>query len=120
MAQNKTTSLANILFQSHVFLTSSFPIKNIFFGGQRGIKPASSKYTMDSSDIPILDPPAGVSSNFIDPVSNASVYLATSAVFLALMLVLVVMRMWVKLVVLQAPSLDDGKLFLFYGDVLTC
>lgn len=75
---------------------------------------------MDNSHIPLFDPPAGVSSNFIDPVSNASVYLATSAVFLALMLVLVVMRMWVKLVVLQAPSLDDGKLFLFYEDVLIC
>ena len=75
---------------------------------------------MDYSGIPIVDPPAGVSSNFIDPASNASVYLATSAVFLGLMLVFVAMRMWVKLVVLQAPSLDDGKLFLSYGDVLIC
>lgn len=75
---------------------------------------------MDYSDIPWLNPPAGVSSNFIDPVSHANVYLTTSAVFLALMFVLVVMRMWVKLVVLQAPSLDDGKLLILYRDVLTC
>lgn len=75
---------------------------------------------MDYSNIPIFDPPAGATSNFIDPESHASAFLATSALFLALMLILVVMRMWAKLVVLGAPSWDDGKLLVFCGDVLTC
>lgn len=74
--------------------------------------------TMDYSRVPIVDPPAGVSSNFIDPQSRAPIFVALGGSFLALMLIVVFMRLWVKLVVLRASSWEDGELFPFHGDVI--
>lgn len=42
---------------------------------------------MDDPDISLVNPPAGVSSNFIGPELKARVFMVTSDVFLALMLV---------------------------------
>jgi hypothetical protein len=63
-------------------------------------------------DFPALPPPAGVQSNFIDPPSQATALICLNAIFLALMLIVVTVRMYVKGRVLHNLGWDDCEPFI--------
>lgn len=56
---------------------------------------------------PLMAPPAGTQSNFVNPVSNADVVRITTYVFLPIMLVFVVMRMMARFVITRSAGADD-------------
>ena len=62
------------------------------------------------AQIPAMQPPAGVTSNFIDPPSHNTAIIALNTVFLALMLPVVSIRLYVKAHILHTMGWDDGKL----------
>ena len=62
------------------------------------------------SQIPAGKPPAGVKPNLIDPDSLGGAIVTVNAVFLALMLIFVTLRIYTKAVLLQTLWWDDCKL----------
>lgn len=61
------------------------------------------------SQIPALKPPPGVKPNFVDPVSLAPAIIAVNVVFLVLMLIALVMRLYTKGILLRNLWWDDRK-----------
>lgn len=60
-------------------------------------------------DIPLLDPPPGVKSNFKDPESWAYESIATTAVCFSLMLPFFVLRIYARAVITRSLGWDDCK-----------
>ncbi|MCJ1432718.1 hypothetical protein MMC27_002075 [Xylographa pallens] len=67
----------------------------------------SSKLDGFLDSIPALAPPAGTESNFIDPQTAASSLIAVNAIFLPLMLIAVVIRIYAKSCIVHAMGWDD-------------
>lgn len=61
------------------------------------------------SEIPAGKPPAGVEPNFVDPNSLANAIITVNAVFLALMLIFITLRIYTKAMLLHALWWDDCK-----------
>lgn len=61
------------------------------------------------SEIPAGKPPAGVKPNFVDPKSLANAIITVNAVFLALMLIFLTLRIYTKAVLLHNLWWDDCK-----------
>lgn len=59
------------------------------------------------SEIPSLQPPPGVTPNFIDPPTIAPALIVVNGVFLALMLVAVSIRIYCKGILLRSLGWDD-------------
>ncbi|KAL9596411.1 MAG: hypothetical protein Q9179_004623 [Wetmoreana sp. 5 TL-2023] len=66
------------------------------------------------ADFPMLPPPPGRTSNFVDPESQANVVLSVCSVALALMVVFGSLRIYVRLSVAHTFSKDDSFVVLFY------
>ena len=60
-------------------------------------------------DIPLLDPPSGVKSNFKDPESWAYESIATTAVCFSLMLPFFVLRIYARAFITRSLGWDDCK-----------
>jgi hypothetical protein len=58
---------------------------------------------------PIMLPPQGIKSNFIDPPSRAETQIVVSSVVLAFVLPFVINRIYVKLLVQKRVTWDDGE-----------
>lgn len=63
---------------------------------------------LDLSQIPAAQPPDGVSSNFVDPPSLGLVYLAVIYLFIPLMFIFVVVRLYVRMKMIYKLGADDG------------
>ena len=61
------------------------------------------------SEIPAGKPPAGVKPNLVDPNSLAHAIISVNAVFLALMLIFITLRIYTKSMLLHALWWDDCK-----------
>ena len=59
------------------------------------------------SEIPALQPPPGVTPNFVNPPTIAPALVTVNAVFLALMIVAVSIRIFSKGVLLRSLGWDD-------------
>lgn len=66
---------------------------------------------VDLSKIPLMQPPPGVTSNFINPPSLANVIIAVQAVFLTLMLGLVILRIYTRAYLTRSLGWDDCEHF---------
>jgi hypothetical protein len=62
------------------------------------------------AQVPAMQPPVGTTSNFIDPPSRNAAIIALNSVFLALMVPMVSIRLYVKAHVLHKIWWDDCKL----------
>ena len=61
------------------------------------------------ANIPALAPPAGVLSNFNNPVSLAPSLVAVNAIFLSLMVIAVTIRIYSRRFIVHALGWDDCK-----------
>jgi len=61
-------------------------------------------------NIPVLNPPPGTTSNFVNPKTVAPGLIAINAVFVPLMLISVAIRVYVKGFIVRAIGWDDCKL----------
>ena len=61
------------------------------------------------SEIPAGKPPIGVEPNFVDPKSLANAIVTVNAVFLALMLIFITLRVYTKAMLLHSLWWDDCK-----------
>ena len=66
--------------------------------------------TPDLRHVPWLPPPPGRLSNFQYPESRASAFIIVLSIFLAVVIVFVVLRLYVRLRVLRSPWWDDGEM----------
>ena len=66
---------------------------------------------MDLEHTPALASPPGVLPNFISPESQANIFVTTSSVFLAVMLLIFVMRMYANVWVKHKFRADDGRYY---------
>ena len=69
------------------------------------------------SEIPALQPPPGVKSNFVDPPSYANALIAVNAVFLAFMLIALTIRIFTKSILLHSLGWDDCKSPLHFIEI---
>lgn len=60
-------------------------------------------------NIPVINPPPGTTSNFVNPKTVAPGLIAINAVFVPLMLISVAIRVYVKGSILRAIGWDDCK-----------
>lgn len=58
-------------------------------------------------DFPAALPPDGVTANFVDPESRASVLIGVGAFFVAIMVVFVLARLYTKAFIIRKGSWDD-------------
>ena len=65
---------------------------------------------IDYAHVPVVPPPPGVTSNFVNPESRAKYYVAIIATCLPLMLPIVVMRLYLRLWNSRSFAVDDGQL----------
>ena len=75
---------------------------------------------MDPANTPALDPPPGVKPNFIDPVSQANIFIITSSIFLALMVTIFSLRLYVNLWIKRSFGADDGRYQMPATKVFRC
>ena len=66
---------------------------------------------MDPAHIPLLPPPAGVISNFVNPVSQAKAIKAVSIICMVFVSVTFAMRMYARLWIKRTFQKDDCKTF---------
>ena len=59
--------------------------------------------------IPAGKPPPGVTSNFVDPAYDGARFIAISAVFLGLAVIVVVLRAYTRVVIQRSFAADDCK-----------
>ena len=59
--------------------------------------------------VPILPPPAGVTSNFINPQSQALMVIVTSVLCLVLIILISLLRFYTNLWIKKSLKADDGK-----------
>ena len=59
------------------------------------------------SQIPTLEPPPGVTPNFVNPHSLATTLIAVNGVFVALMLIALSIRIYTKGMILRSLGWDD-------------
>ena len=68
-------------------------------------------------DFPAMPPPTGVESNFDNPPSLALDIIVVNAVFLSLMAIAVGIRLYVRLLIANAPGWDDCELVAKQADM---
>ncbi len=68
---------------------------------------------MSEQNQPLLPPPAGVQSNFVDPPSRASITVWSNAVGLSLMLSCVMIRLYVRGRIMRSLWWDDCEYITF-------
>lgn len=61
-------------------------------------------------DYPVVPPPPGVFSNFVDPESRSSLVIAITSICAAITWVVVTARLYVKLRITKTFGWDDGEL----------
>ena len=66
----------------------------------------------DLSKIPALDPPPGITSNFLDPVNRANITVIPCAGIVAVMILFVFLRMYTKIYITHSTGWDDCKITL--------
>jgi hypothetical protein len=64
---------------------------------------------VDLTKIPALDPPPGVTPDFVDPATRANLTLVSCAGIVAVMILFVMLRMYTKIYVIQTTGWDDCK-----------
>ena len=64
-------------------------------------------------DFPALQPPPGVKSNFIDPPSLVPSAIVVESIFLPLMILAVLTRLFVRARITKELGWDDCKIFFF-------
>lgn len=62
------------------------------------------------ANIPVLPPPVGVLSNFVNPKNLAPSLIAVNATFLPLMIIAVAIRIYSRGLIVHALGWDDCKL----------
>ncbi|KAI9814561.1 MAG: hypothetical protein M1827_003116 [Pycnora praestabilis] len=62
---------------------------------------------MDYANIPVIPPPPGVQSNFVDPPTLKTSLIAVNAIFLPLMLIAVTIRLYVRSHIVKTLGWDD-------------
>jgi hypothetical protein len=62
---------------------------------------------MSELDKPLLPPPAGVQSNYVNPPSRAPLIVWSNAVGLSMMLLCVIMRLYVRSRLMRSVWWDD-------------
>ena len=67
--------------------------------------------SIDYAHTPALPPPPGVTPNFVDPESQANLFVSVTAVCIALMLPIVIMRLYSRVCITRSFAIDDGPLF---------
>lgn len=67
----------------------------------------SSGYSLEN--IPVYPPPPGVTPNFVDPVNRAPIFVAFTAICLAIMWPIFLVRLYTKTWVLRSFGWDDGS-----------
>ena len=77
------------------------------FGIQKELLPDMAENFL--ATIPALPPPPGVVSNFENPPSEATSIITVTAVFLAFMLAMVMMRIYTKGWIIRSLGWDDCK-----------
>ena len=66
---------------------------------------------MDSTHIPLSSPPSGVTSNFVNPVSQARMVEIVSIICTVVVFISFVMRVYARLWITRTFQKDDGKTF---------
>ena len=66
---------------------------------------------MDSTHIPLSPPPPGVTSNFVNPVSQARVMEIVSIICMVFVFVSFAMRSYARFWITRTFQKDDGKTF---------
>ncbi|PHH74102.1 hypothetical protein CDD82_5102 [Ophiocordyceps australis] len=62
---------------------------------------------LDLGTTPLVPPPSGQESNFVDPVSYANQYYIVAGICTALMTMLVVVRLYIRFLITRTPWWDD-------------
>ena len=86
---------------------SGLPFLSTVFGLLR--KHLSSSVNMDLTHVPALAPPAGVTSNFINPESRALIVVIPSIVCLVLITVFSLLRFYTNLWIKRSIRAEDSK-----------
>ena len=73
---------------------------------------------MDLANTPALAPPQGVEPNFANPVTRAYAFIITSTIFLALMMTVFTLRMYVNIWIRRNFGADDGRCHADRADIL--
>lgn len=68
---------------------------------------------------PVAEPPAGITSNFDNPPSRASLQVWTTSVFLVIAMMFYMNRLYVKTMLMKSWSWDDGMFDLRKESPLT-
>lgn len=66
--------------------------------------------------IPALAPPTGVTPNFVNPQSQASMMVVTSSICLILITILSLLRFYTNLWIKKSVKADDSKFFLLISE----
>lgn len=64
---------------------------------------------VDLTQIPALNPPSGITPDFVDPATRANLTLISCAGIVAVMLLFVMLRIYTKVYVIQTTGWDDCK-----------
>ena len=62
---------------------------------------------VDLSHVPLNNPPSGLQSNFVNPRNEKGSAIGVMSVFMTIMVVFVIMRMYTKLRISRCPGWDD-------------
>ena len=65
---------------------------------------------MDPDNTPALEPPPGVTPNFVDPYSDAPISSAITYLFFGIATVCLVLRLFARLKIMRQMQLEDCKL----------
>ncbi|UDD59212.1 hypothetical protein AFCA_006634 [Aspergillus flavus] len=68
----------------------------------------------DSTIIPAMSPPAGQTSNFIDPPYIGTKFLVVNCVFLPIAAIALLIRTWTRLFIVRSFRWDDFSVLVFY------
>ncbi len=61
----------------------------------------------DPATTPVLAPPPGVKSNFVDPYSRGPMLVQLNAILLTLVMLFFMMRMWTRVFITRSLGWDD-------------